>query len=138
MKKEFSCGAILFTKNKEGIREYVLIMEANGSYGFPKGHKKSGESDVECALREIKEETGLVPTILPNMKRTIHYSMPNGNFKEVTYFVGKYDDQELVPEDTNILAAKKFDLTTALSLIRYPQVKDILIETDFMLDMKGD
>ena len=138
MKKEFSCGAILFTKNKEGIREYVLIMEANGSYGFPKGHKKSGESDVECALREIKEETGLVPTILPNMKRTIHYSMPNGNFKEVTYFVGKYDDQELVPEDTNILAAKKFDLETALSLIRYPQVKDILVETDLMLDMKGE
>ena len=39
---------------------------------------------------KIKEETGLVPEILPEMKRTIHYSMPNGNFKEVTYFVGKY------------------------------------------------
>lgn len=138
MKREFSCGAILYTKNKEGKREYVLIMEANGSYGFPKGHKKSGESDLDCALREIKEETGLVPNILPDMKRTIHYSMPNGNFKEVTYFVGKYVDQELVPEDSNILAAKKFTLDAALSLIKYSQVKDILVEIDYMLDLKGE
>lgn len=138
MKREFSCGAILFTKNKEGVREYVLIMEANGSYGFPKGHKKSGETDLDCALREIKEETGLVPEILPEMKRTIHYSMPNGNFKEVTYFVGKYNDQELVPEDATILAAKKFSLDAALSLIKYPQVKDILVEIDYMLDLKGE
>ena len=138
MKIEFSCGAILFTKNKEGKREYVLIMEANGSYGFPKGHKKSGESDIDCALREIKEETGINPEILPDMKRTIHYSMPNGNFKEVTYFVGKYNDQELIPEDSNILAAKKFTLEACLSLIKYPQVKDILIETDYMLDVKGE
>ncbi len=113
-------------------------MEANGSYGFPKGHKKSGETDIDCALREIKEETGLTPTILPDMKRTIHYSMPNGNFKEVTYFVGKYDDQELIPEDSNILAAKKFTLDAALSLIKYPQVKDILVEIDYMLDIKGE
>ena len=103
-------------------------MEANGSYGFPKGHKKSGETDLDCALREIKEETGLTPTILPDMKRTIHYSMPNG----------KYIDQELVPEDSNILAAKKFSLDAALSLIKYPQVKDILVEIDYMLDLKGE
>jgi 8-oxo-dGTP pyrophosphatase MutT (NUDIX family) len=138
MKRKFSCGDILYTKNKEGKREYVLIMEANGSYGVPKGHKKSGETDLDCALREIKEETGLTPTILPDMKRTIHYSMPNGNFKEVTYFVGKYDDQELIPEDSNILAAKKFTLDAALSLIKYPQVKDILVEIDYMLDIKGE
>ena len=137
MKKEFSCGAILFTKTN-GIREYVLIMEANGSYGFPKGHRRSKESELDCALREIKEETGIVHEILPNMKRTIHYSMPNGNFKEVTYFVGKYNNQELNPEDNNILAAKKFDLTTCLSLIKYPQVKDILVEIDYMLELKGE
>jgi len=113
-------------------------MEANGSYGFPKGHKRSGETDLDAALREIKEETGLVPQMLPNLKRTIHYSMPNGNFKEVTYFVGKYEDQELVPEDSNILAAKKFELQAALSLIKYPQVKDILVEVDYMLDLKGE
>ena len=48
MKREFSCGAVLYTVD-EGIRKYVLIMEPNGSYGFPKGHIEAFESETECA-----------------------------------------------------------------------------------------
>ena len=43
MRREESCGAILFTK-EEGKRLYILIMEANGSYGLPKGHKRISET----------------------------------------------------------------------------------------------
>ena len=40
-------------------------------WGFPKGRKKRGESDIECALREFEEETGIKSTsiqILRNIK----------------------------------------------------------------------
>ena len=58
MKREFSCGAILFTKNKEGKREYVLIMEANGSYGFPKNinniFNKDSDKNVNNSINDIE------------------------------------------------------------------------------------
>ena len=69
MEKEYSCGAILYCyENNE--RKYVLVMEPSGTYGFPKGHKEGNETDLETATREIKEETGVDPTFIPNLKRT--------------------------------------------------------------------
>jgi len=137
MNFEHSCGAILYTI-ENGIRYYVLVMEANGSYGFPKGHINEGETDIECALREIKEETGIIAEILPNFKRTIRYPIQNKGSKEVVYFAARYQNQELIPEDKDILAAKKYDLEAALSLIKFSQIKGILLEIDYMLELKGE
>ena len=137
MKREFSCGAVLYTVDN-GVRKYVLIMEPNGSYGFPKGHRRRYEKDVDCALREIKEETGIDAEILPNFKRTIKYNIFNKSIKEVTYFVAKYENQDLNPQDKNILEAKMYDLDSALSLLKFPQVKDILVEIDYMLSLKDN
>ena len=133
---EYSSGAILFT-NEDGKRKYVLVMEANGSYSFPKGHLEKNETHLEAAIREIKEETGVDAIIIPGLKRTIKYKVPNGNFKEVVYFVAKYENQELNPTEKDILLAKKYDLEDAKTLLKFDQLKDILIEIDFMLDMKG-
>ena len=137
MKKEFSCGAVLYTV-VDGIRKYVLIMEPNGSYGFPKGHRRRNETEIDCTLREIKEETGIVPDILPNFKRTIKYNVFGKSIKEVTYFVARYDNQDLMPQDKNILEAKMYDLDVALSLLKFSQIKDILVEIDFMLSLKDN
>lgn len=137
MLKEYSCGAILYTI-EDGIRKYVLVMEASGSYGFPKGHKEGNETDLETAIREIKEETGIEPTFIPNLKRTIRYKLINQIEKEVTFFVAKYENQELNSDDKTILSIKKFDLQAALSVLKFQELKNILIEVDYMLDAKGE
>ena len=134
--REFSCGVVLYTEVL-GKREYVLIMEPSGTYGFPKGHKRRGETNLDCALRECFEETGIKPEILPNLKRTVKYFVHNTNLKEVTYFVGKYDSNiELQPQDSNIQSCKRYTLDAALNLIKFQQIKDILVEIDYMLDSK--
>ncbi len=137
MRREESCGAVLYTI-ENGKRVYVLIMEANGSYGLPKGHKNSNETDEETALREIKEETGIDATIVKGMKRTIKYPVPlNKSIKEVVYFVAKYENQDLNPMDNNILCAKKFTLESALSVLKFSQIRDLLVEADYMIDFLG-
>lgn len=136
MTKEYSCGAILFCREND-IKKYVLVMEASGSYGFPKGHKEGNETDIETALREIREETGIIPEILPNIKRTIRYKLPNNAEKEVTFFAARYENQSLHTEDRTILSVKSYDLATALGLLKFQELKNILLEIDYILDLKG-
>ena len=137
MVNEYSCGAILFSK-EDNKRKYVLVMEASGSYGFPKGHKEGNETDLETAKREIFEETGIVPEFIPNLKRTIRYKIINGNEKEVTFFVAKYKNQEIKTDDKTILAVKKLEIDAALNVLKFQELKNILVEVDYMLDLKGE
>ena len=46
-------------------QENILLVKGRLSkkWSFPKGHMESSESDLECALRELHEETGIRPTI---------------------------------------------------------------------------
>ena len=48
-----SCG-ILCIFNKQ-----ALLMKHRNRYDLPKGHMEEGESEIECALRELEEETGI-------------------------------------------------------------------------------
>lgn len=48
-------GSMIIYKNK------ILIVQSNlNKWGFPKGTRNQGESVLDCAIREIKEETSLV------------------------------------------------------------------------------
>lgn len=38
---------------------YLIVRTPRGQYGFPKGKKVKGEAPLQCALRELYEETGL-------------------------------------------------------------------------------
>lgn len=58
MKEEKSCGAVVVKIEKGKV--FYLIEKMNvGHYSLPKGHVIDGETELETAKREIKEETNL-------------------------------------------------------------------------------
>jgi bis(5'-nucleosidyl)-tetraphosphatase len=59
MKQVKSCGFILFTGDRAQPHKSFLLMKHADRYDLPKGHIEPGESDLECALREMNEETGI-------------------------------------------------------------------------------
>lgn len=60
MIKVESFGIVPFRK-EEGAWKVLLILHREGNHwGFPKGKANPGESPLESATRELKEETGLI------------------------------------------------------------------------------
>src|SRR5579885_2990414 len=43
----------------EGGLEALIVADEKGRWSIPGGHAKEGETDIEAAKREVKEETGL-------------------------------------------------------------------------------
>lgn len=56
MKHLKSCGVLLFRNTS---RLSFLLLRHPNRYDLPKGHIQEGESEVDCALRELREETGI-------------------------------------------------------------------------------
>ena len=54
-----SCGFLIV--RGEPIREFLLMRHAD-RWDLPKGHVDLGETEMQCALRELVEETGIAAT----------------------------------------------------------------------------
>ncbi len=54
-----SCGFLIFRGNPP--REFLLMRHAD-RWDLPKGHVDNGETEMQCALRELHEETGITET----------------------------------------------------------------------------
>jgi 8-oxo-dGTP pyrophosphatase MutT (NUDIX family) len=97
----------------ETPRRYLLILHHKGHWGFPKGHKDGDdETDLQAALRELREETGLdgvpvVPEI--SLRESYQFVTREGISieKTVTYFVAPLTDSD--PPMIQIQAAELAD-----------------------------
>ena len=129
MKYEKSCGAVVYTKIA-GMIKYVLIRQTNGSWGFPKGHMESGETEEQTALREIYEEVHLKVSLRNGFRTTDQYALPGKEnvIKQVVYFCAEYSEQDILPQESELLDARLVPYTEALQLLTFESAKRILKE----------
>lgn len=134
MSFEKSCGAVLFTR-RNGEIQYVIIRSMGGDYGFPKGHMEPGETEQFTALREIREEVGVCPSILGGFRTETSYPLPNNPSitKQVVYFLAEYESQELRPQPEEVESIRLMDYEEALGVLSFAASKQILAEANHFL-----
>lgn len=82
-----SCGVIPCRKGQSGA-EFLIVLQSNGCWSFPKGHMEAGESEEQTALRELKEETGLTAALIPGLKAASRYLVSEKTEKALVLFPG--------------------------------------------------
>jgi len=68
-----SCGVLIYRGSP--ISEF-LLMKHSRRWDLPKGHVDPGETEMQCALRELEEETGLQDDVIevdPNFRFETRY-----------------------------------------------------------------
>jgi 8-oxo-dGTP pyrophosphatase MutT (NUDIX family) len=83
-----SCGVIPYRRKENGT-EYLVLLLTNTCWSFPKGHMEPGETEVQTALRELFEETGLTATLETGKAATLEYPISSIACKQVVLFPGE-------------------------------------------------
>ena len=129
-----SAGAVLYTL-LNGERRYVLVREKNGSYGLPKGHVEPGEALADTALREVREETGVIATLHAREPVMVdEYPIAGGDVKRVSWFIAHYADQTPDADTTQVLGVLVLPIDVALRTLTYGSTREILRKVDLLLD----
>ena len=74
-------------RDERGVREVVVVHRPQyDDWTLPKGKARPGESDEECAIREVEEETGLRCELGPELESS-SYRDSLGRPKAVRYWL---------------------------------------------------
>ena len=109
-----------------------MVQNLDGIYGFPKGHMENDETESETALREVYEETNIEIALIDGFRKIDEYSVPkkDNTIKQVIYFLGEFQNQNVVYQSEELSGAYLLNYTEAISLLKYETLKCILIEAD--------
>ena len=100
-------------------RGEVLLVHRDryDDWSFPKGKAEPGESDEDCALREVEEETGLRCVLGEELEST-RYTDSRGRPKVVRYWLMEPVDGELEYRH-EVDAARWVPITEAHDVLTY-------------------
>ncbi len=128
---EITAGGVVFRHFDDTVH-VLLIRDAYGHWGLPKGHLESGESSEEAAVREVREETGLDDLRLGSALSTIdwHFRSNRGVIhKFCHFFLIESPEGEPIPQaDEGITQCLWLPIDDAIRRISYRNTAGVLEE----------
>ncbi|HEX8118377.1 MAG TPA: NUDIX domain-containing protein, partial [Pyrinomonadaceae bacterium] len=122
-----SAGGVVL--NAEGL--VLLVSQQGTSWSLPKGHVEAGESPLEAARREIREETGVtrLEYVRPLGSYTRHRLGADGGedrseLKTIHLFLFTTDETRLAPEDPDNPEARWVERGRVADLLTHAKDKE--------------
>jgi 8-oxo-dGTP pyrophosphatase MutT (NUDIX family) len=123
LKRVRQAGGIVVRQERNGL--WVLLVRAKRDptlWIFPKGHIERGENAAEAALRETREEAGIVGDLVKPIGEPLHFN--NGRYEvSVQYFLIRPLEEF---DETDGRAKKWFPFDEALDAVIYEESKALL------------
>lgn len=133
MLRQKTIGIITFQREGQRIR-YLLLHHEGEYWNFPKGRQDGLETELDTALRELKEEAGISKVkIIEGFHDEYDYDfdteISNGEkekiYKKAIFFLGEVVDQPIKISDEHIDYGW-FDYETANKRLFYQEGRDSL------------
>lgn len=127
LKMDYSSGGIVY-RVINGKVQFLLVKLLGGNWGFPKGHIEEGETSIEAACREIKEETNIdVELINPDrFVEKISYVVGEGILKYVDFYLARALNEDVIIDTNEISDYKWCNYEESLEIITFSSQRNIL------------
>ena len=121
---------VLFNSSKVLLlRHSSISSRGGGHWDFPKGHIDDGETEIQTALRELGEETGIEQVkVVDGFRDTITYTFSGGQEqigKEVVFFLATTKESKVTLSHEHI-DYSWLDFDSAFSRLTYDNACQVL------------
>lgn len=134
MKKEKSCGAVIFREDENSRRFYLILTSTKGHVTLCKGHVEKKETEHETATREIREETGLRVEYIDGFRQVITYAPKPGHTKDVVFFLARGLEGKIVCQPEEVVDARFLPFDAAMERLTHPSDRDTLAAANAFLN----
>jgi 8-oxo-dGTP pyrophosphatase MutT (NUDIX family) len=127
--REFSAGGVV-VRGEEVVVIVPTRRAADGSrvLALPKGHVDPGETPVEAAAREVREETGVVGEPVGELGETRYWYRRDGRTigKAVSFFLFTYVEGDIADHDDEVEEVRWVALDEARTALSHAAERDIV------------
>jgi 8-oxo-dGTP pyrophosphatase MutT (NUDIX family) len=140
-----SYGIIPVRKTEGGLEMLVIHMygSAGGTHWtFPKGRPEVGETPIESALRECKEEVGITPSeVWEDSPIVESYTFVHNDVqieKTVTFFIGVVEDAAVIIQPEEIKEASWVPIAAVSEKLTHESAQSVYRQAYTLISARMD
>ena len=137
MLKEHSAGIVLYRSDDNSSNLILLLHYGNGHWDFPKGNIEVNETQIQAAVRELEEETGINRfRLVPGFKETLVYNYKKKSAqvaKTVTFYLGITTISKVVLSSEHI-GYVWLTYQESVKILTYDNAKNLLTQANMIFE----
>ena len=93
------------------------------------------EGELQTAIRELKEETGVEVEAVPGFRRQIEYPLTRipDAIKQSVYFLGRCTSDNVICQESEVAEACFVSYEEALKMLTFEETKNILRDAEMFI-----
>jgi bis(5'-nucleosidyl)-tetraphosphatase len=135
--KEHSAGIVLYRSDDNSSNLILLLHYGNGHWDFPKGNIEVNETQIQAAVRELEEETGINRfRLVPGFKETLVYNYKKKSAqvaKTVTFYLGITTISKVVLSSEHI-GYVWLTYQESVKILTYDNAKNLLTQANMIFE----
>lgn len=129
---QVSAGGVVYRKLREKVDVAIIKVGPIIRWQLPKGIVDKNETPEDAALREVREETGLVAKIEAPIEKIEYWYVSGGAKGKVRYhkfvhfYLMKYRSGKTADHDHEVLEARWVPIADAIRMLSFKSERDLV------------
>jgi 8-oxo-dGTP pyrophosphatase MutT (NUDIX family) len=144
--RETSAGGVVVRGKQAVDDEQVVVIvptrrapDGSRVLGLPKGHVDPGETDLQAAEREVREETGILAEPVHDLGKARYWYRRDGRTiaKSVSFYLFRYVDGDVEDHDDEVEEARWIGLRDAQTALTHTGEREMVVRAVTYLEEGG-